>query len=367
MRICYLAPASSIHTVRWVNAMVERGHEVSLISLHKANQDRIDSRVKLFELPIGSPLGYYLNSFSVRKIVQKIKPDIVNCHFASGYGTLSRFLDFTPTLLSVWGSDIFDFPYKNKLNRRIIEKNLQAATQIASTSMVMKREVEKLINPALQVEVTPFGIDLNKFKSINNGNNREKLTIGVVKFLEKKYGIEYIFMAVHELINMLQKNNKKDMAKKIRILIVGDGSQLKDLKNLSIELGLSGITTFTGRIPHSKVPEFLNKLDIYCAPSISESFGVSVIEASACQLPVVVSNAGGLPEVVEDGKTGYIVESKNYLEIAKKLYDLVTDEEKRIVFGKRGRERVKRLYDWNKNVDKMEEVYKQLIKLSNNF
>jgi len=364
VKLAFLAARSSIHTIRWVNALANRGHEVHLLSIQKGG-DALDERVQVHYLPVAAPVGYYLNIWTVKRLLISIKPDILHVHYASGYGTLARLVGFEPTLLSVWGSDVFDFPYQNKFNERILQKNLKAATQIASTSWVMKQQTEKFVHPRLPIEVTPFGVDINKFKKMDIGKDSNEIVIGMVKRLEEKYGPRYLIQGTAILLDRLKDSGHYDVLNAIRLLIVGDGSQFSEMKELVKKLNLYSITRFTGAIPHDEVPKYLNQMDIFCAPSTldSESFGVAVVEASACELPVIVTNVGGLPEVVKDGETGYIVDPKNPEQIAGKLYELVLDPNKRAKFGQQGRAFVKAHYDWDQNVSQMEQVYKNLIEI----
>jgi glycosyltransferase involved in cell wall biosynthesis len=98
-------------------------------------------------------------------------------------------------------------------------------------------------------------------------------------------------------------------------------------------------------------------IDISVIVSNQESFGVSVIEAGACENPVVVSNVGGLPEVVEDGVTGIIVPAKNPIATADAIEKLILDKSLRESMGKAGRKRVEALYKWENNVEQMMEIY----------
>lgn len=370
MKICFIASAYSIHTVRWVNAMAERDHEVHLITIHPIDENKIDTRVKVKKLNIPAPFGYYLCTIQARKYINKVKPDIINAHYASGYGTLARYVNYSPYLLSVWGSDVFDFPYQSKFNYNLVVKNLNAADQIASTSEIMKKQTISLVKPNQPIQVTPFGVDMKKFYSTKDTEkvNEEVITIGTVKTMENKYGINLIIEGTAKLIKLLKSNNNNEIASKIRLLLVGGGSKKEEYEVLVKQVGISDITTFTGKVSYDKVPTYLNKLEIYLAPSTldSESFGVAIVEASACELPVIVSDAGGLPEVVLDGKTGYIVEKNNSTQIAEKLYDLIIDRDKRKFFGKQGRDFVLEHYDWEKNVNKMESVYKSLVQSQGN-
>jgi hypothetical protein len=90
VKITYLAAGHSIHTVRWVNALADRGHDVDLLTLQPVlTLFPVSPRVSVRVLPIGPPVGYYLNAPLVRRILRSRKPDIVHAHYASGYGTLA--------------------------------------------------------------------------------------------------------------------------------------------------------------------------------------------------------------------------------------------------------------------------------------
>ncbi|MGY0691407.1 glycosyltransferase [Virgibacillus sp. FSP13] len=356
MKVCFLAAASSIHTVRWVNAIVERGHDVDLITMHHSKSDRIDSRVCLHQLKVPAPIGYYLNGLEVKMLIRGIQPDILHVHYASGYGTLARLIDFNPSLLSVWGSDVYLFPDKSKRNEKTLKKNLNAVTQITSTSYAMKEQTEQFVTPKSPIEVIPFGIDLDLFKA-SGTKDSNSIVIGTVKKLEQIYGIDILIIATAKLVDYLRSTNYEDIVKRLKLMIVGDGSQLTYLQELARKLHISEITEFVAAVPNNQVPHYLNQLDIYCAFSRSESFGVAVLEASACEVPVVVSHVGGLPEVAKDGQTGYMVDYENIDDIVNRLFELVIDKDKRNHFGKNGRDFVKNNYNWYRNVSHMEEIY----------
>jgi glycosyltransferase involved in cell wall biosynthesis len=119
-------------------------------------------------------------------------------------------------------------------------------------------------------------------------------------------------------------------------------------------------TFFAGRIQHNELVTYYNMIDIFVNVSRNESFGVSVLEASACGKPVVVSNAGGLTEVVKDQVTGFTVTPENVKETSDAIEKLILDKNLRDVFGKNGRNFVIENYNWNSNVEEMIEVYKTL-------
>ena len=104
MKIALLAPASSIHVVKWFNSLNELGHQVHLISLHKPipSNPALNYEERLHLLTTSSPIGYISNVTRLKQILNTIQPDILNVHYASGSGLLGRLCDLHPMLLSVW-------------------------------------------------------------------------------------------------------------------------------------------------------------------------------------------------------------------------------------------------------------------------
>ena len=286
-----------------------------------------------------------------------------------GYGTLARVSKIRVDLLSVWGSDVYDFPKESNIKKRILEKNILYANNIASTSNVMAKEV-KIQVPKFKknIYITPFGVDIDKFKKYDkvyekNNESNGYIYIGNVKALKAKYGIEYSILAFKELKEQLIKENKIELANLLKMKIYGDGEEKEKLKRLILDNELQDEIFLMGKIPNNRVPDVLNELDIFCATSIlnSESFGVAVVEAMACEIPVVATDVDGFKEVMQNEITGFIVKRGDIKGIADALYKLVENKELRYKFGKNGRERVKKMYDFKENVEKMKMIYFQLM------
>ncbi len=361
MKIAFLAGRNAVHTVRWVNALVERGNEVHLITLHPAG-DEVDARVALHLLPFGGRIGYFLNASRVRRILQDIEPDLLNVHYASGYGTLGRLCGFHPAVLSVWGSDVYDFPEKSFLHRGQVVRNLRSSDHICSTSKVMAERTRSLLLEECRISVTPFGVETDLFAPRKVEDAADCITVGTVKKLGSKYGIDILIRAFALLTGKGSKRDP-DLAHRLRLLIVGEGPERTALEKLTQDLGIASQCEFAGSVPHREVPSLLNRLNVYVAVSRldSESFGVAVLEASACGLPVVVSDVGGLPEVVIEGETGLVVERENPEATASALEELVFDDEMRKKMGEAGRNHVIRNYEWTACVRRMERVYEKVV------
>lgn len=355
MRIAVLAAAKSIHTIKWVKSLELRGHTVALYSLpdQKAPAGVLGG-VEVHYLKTGGATGYWFDAGELKKLLQNFKPDVLNAHYASGYGTLARRCGVKPLLLSVWGSDVYDFPYQGRFNHHLLVKNLRSATAIASTSYAMAEQVKKVLCIQKKIYITPFGVDTEVFCPCG-GSADGRLTVGIVKALEPKYGVEYLIKGFSMLKNRLIKE-KKMPPLGIVLEIYGSGSLLPELKKLAAGLNIGGETFFHGAVPHSQVPGIISGFDIYCAPSISdsESFGVAAVEAMACGVPVIVGDVDGFKEVVRDRVTGFIVTRRDCVTIANKLYELACNPELRREMGQAGRRHVIENYEWADCVSLME-------------
>lgn len=361
MRICLLANGKSIHTVRWANALARRGHEIQLVTLHGLSKS-LSREVGTLELRFPPPVGYFMNIPSLRRHLRRVRPDLVHTHYASGYGTLGRLSGFHPQVLSVWGADVFDVPEVSPQRRRMVVANISHADWVCSTSHVMAERTRQLYPPVQNLTVTPFGVDTDQFAPRPRSRDHSVITIGTVKTLAHKYGIDTLIEGFAHCRRLLHQRDLK-LAERLRLRVVGGGPQRDELEKLAKQTGVAQVTRFIGPVDHGEVPDQLNQLDIYVAASRmdSESFGVAAVEASACGLPVVVSDAGGLPEVVVDGKTGLVVPHSDPAALAQALVRLTLDRQLRHALGVAGRQHVMHHYQWDENVSRMEKVYEQIV------
>lgn len=361
LRIALLAPASSIHTIRWANGLTAAGYEVHVISQHKP-YDLLDEGVTLHQFPFLGILGYFTMVPAVMKLLKQVQPNIVNAHYASGYATTARLVGYRPWLLSVWGSDVYDFPFKSPVHKWLIKTNLSAADAVASTSFCMAEHTRSLVPRLPDIHITPFGVDIAVFADIEpvSARHKQSLVIGTVKTMASRYGIDILIEAFALLIEQLG-SMYPSMAEKLQLRLVGGGPQSADYKALALRLGIADKVKFVGRVTHAQVPQELAKLDIYVALSRIESFGVAVIEASAAGRPVVVSDVGGLPEVTLQNITGLIVPPESPQAAADALQRLVLDAELRQQLAIAGQQHVAKAYSWPVCVQKMVDVYQQLL------
>lgn len=355
MRICLLADAKSPHTVKWAAHLTRCGHDTHVLSFRPAELP--GAHVYVFQ---GKPrLGksrYLLYLFTIRRLVHHLRPDILHAHHATSYGLAGAASGWHPFLIHTWGRDVLDFP-KRRAYRALVRFNLRRADVITCTSQVMARVTRQLAPAATPIRIIPFGVDLEHYRPRPKPKPpTAPLVIGVAKSLERIYGIEYLLRAFAELC---VRNDD------LQLLIVGDGTQRTALESLAQELNIAKFTRFVGHAPHDQVVHYLHEMDIFVVPSLLESFGVAAVEAAATELPVVASDVGGLPEVVADGETGFLVPPADVGALSERLTQLVADPALRSRMGEAGRAFVSANYDWQVNAAQMERLYQSLLKDGN--
>ena len=361
MKIIILSDANSIHTLRWVESLTNNNFDLLVFSFFKPNKEsrrkyekigikivtpNLKSKITDLRRPNMSKIKYIRSIFPLLKIIRNFKPDLIHAHYASSYGLIALLTRFKPFILSVWGSDIYDFPYKNFINKFLLKLVLQSATIVCSTSRAMKKIIENEYS-RFDVKIVPFGIDTDFFKPAEKTHNT--FTVGTIKSIEEHNGIESIIDSADEIINKYKKN--------IDFLIVGEGSLEEAMKQKAINMNLKNNVTFTGFVTHSLVKKYYDRLSVFIAVSKRESFGVSILEAAGCEIPSITSNIGGLTEVNKNQQTGFVIKPGDPKELTKAILKLYEDEKLRKQLGSRARERVVEKFNWNDNVQSMIGIY----------
>lgn len=358
MKICFVAPADSAHTQKWCRWFAERGYEVHVVSFHRAMTE--NAKLHCIDCGVGAgendwkKLLYLLRTSELRNILDEIKPDIVNVHYATSYGTAAALAGIKRYALSVWGADVYDFPKKSPLHRLMLRFSLKKASHLFSTSRAMAAEAGKYTKKTF--EITPFGVDTELFSPKKRSRTNDgSFIVGTVKTLSEKYGIDYLIKAA-EIIH----REYPDIPLELRI--AGKGPCEKEYQDLAERLQISGMITWLGFIPQEQAAEEWANMDAAVIPSTleSESFGVSAVEAQSCGVPVVISDIPGLMEAASPGVTALVVPRKDERALAKALVWLYRNPETRRRMGEEGRRYVLKNYEWNDCFSKIEQRLKMI-------
>ncbi len=359
MKICFLAPSNSAHTKKWCKYFISRDHEVHVISFC---DEEIDG-VQLHHVNTGAnanggdvqKLKYLLKAGVVRRLVQKIAPDVVNVHYATSYGMVAALARLKNYVLSIWGADIYDFPQKTLLHRLLLQFSLHRATHVFSTSKAMAKEARKYTKKP--IEITPFGVDVTLFSPDKNTPCKDVFTVGTVKTLSPKYGIDYLLKAA-----ALIKEEHPEIPLKLRIS--GSGPNEQEYHALAETLGIKEITAWLGFISQERAAQEWAGMDVAVVPSTleSESFGVSAVEAQACGCPVIISDIPGLMEATDPDVTSIVIPRQNERALADALVALYNNAALRKQMGTNGRGYVIRNYDLSDCFQKIEALFFDICK-----
>ena len=150
----------------------------------------------------------------------------------------------------------------------------------------------------------------------------------------------------------------------VRLVMCGDGPERADAEALAAKLGIADSVTFVGKQPQSQVREYLSVADLLLLPSQSESFGLTALEAMACEVPVIATRVGGIPELVEDKGCGYLFEIGDVDGMAAASLRVLSEDAERERLGRRGREIAVSRFRTEKIIPQYEELYSRVIRES---
>lgn len=259
--------------------------------------------------------------------------------------------------------------YRSKGEKRV----MQMADKIVAATPAEEAQLEFLYGLDRQKIVTiPPGVDTSRFYPIEQEEAKEAINIPCknrlllfVGRIEPLKGLQNLLKA----IALIRERRTPAETCYCLVVIGGDpnasieamSSEMINIKRLSKELGLEDLVVFLGKRAQDTLPYYYSAADILIMPSYYESFGMVALEAMACGTPVVASQVGGLPFLVQDGKTGFVVPGGDPEALVEPLMKLMNNDELRETMGKQAAEYALQ-YDWKLISERMIDVYQTLLK-----
>ena len=352
MKICFLGPAQSVHIIKWCRWFLSHGHEIHVISfvpeeIEGAHVHWIDIGVD----PDGGDFGklkYLFTGKQIKRLLDEIEPDVVNAHYATSYGAAVALSGVKGYVLSVWGSDIYDFPQRSPFHKALLEYSLKKAAHLFSTSKAMADEAANYTKKTFSI--TPFGVDTALFSPDKRNRTDESFVIGTVKSLSYTYGIHHLIRAAASV-----RQCRPDIP--LRLRIAGNGPDKERLEKLAEECGVSDIVTWLGFISQEEAAREWANMDLAVVFSEAESFGVSAVEAQSCCCPVITSDIPGLVEATNPGVTSVMLPKGDVNALTNTIISLYDDPEKRRTLGENGRKYVVENYEYQKCFCRIESLF----------
>lgn len=356
MKICFLADSESIHTKRWCNHFVNKGFQVSLISFKSTCEIKgvdfhfVDAGIVSVS---GGNWRVLLKVNNIKKIISKIKPDVLHAHYATSYGLVGALTGFKPFIITALGSDILISPKKSIIYRTLLNYAFKKANWITVMADHMKKATSIIGNFQHKITVLPFGIDTQLFNANNINKVKDKFVICSTRNFEDVYNIPHLLKAV-EMV--------KSEINNLELHLIGDGSKRDEIEKLVQSLNLSEITKFYGKVPQNEIVKVLNKTNLFITVSLSDGNNISLNEAMACGCFPIATNIPANTQWIEHGKNGFIVEIDNVVQLSQQILEVYKNYHKlnNSAF-KINQQIITEKADWNKNILWMENKYKELI------
>lgn len=364
LRICFIAKPASIHTQRWLKWFATRGHDVHLIAVGNMSHPIDNVKVDL-EFPgytLKNP-RFWLRHLMLRKVLRNIKPDILHAHFVDDCGWLALLSGFHPYVVTIWGSDIRLLPARSRtgIGKYITSLTLINSDLITSVSQELANMAIQLGAAPEKIKIVLWGVDLRKFNgSIDTSDVKKKLSIEnalVVlspRNLEKVYNIETIIRSIPAVIGEIPN---------VKYVFLGDGSLNHNLKTLVRSLEVENNVVFAGRIAYEDIPKYYNLADVCVSVSTSDGTPSSMLEAMACNLPLIVSDIPPYHEWIIENKNGLYVSMFDHQALSSTTLALLKDRDLRMRMGNENVNLIKERADEWKCLLNMEKLYYSLLDL----
>jgi len=320
-------------------------------------KELIDSGIKVDILGMKS----YHNLFNILRLKRYIKEkkiDVIHSHmyFANSFGSIAAILAKTPVLISTAYSSYYELKKRNILMAHFLSKftdRIIAASNSIKEFTVKQQKISAdkftVIHDCASTERFSKDIDSSLVKK-ELGIDLDYSVVGCVARLNAVKGHSYLIQAAAEVLKIDPK---------VKFLLVGDGPLRDELQELSAHLGIRNNIIFTGS--HRDIPEMISAMDIFVLPSaLREGCPLSILEAMAMSRPVVASRLGGIPEEVEDGKSGILVTPKDSKALADAIIKLLSDKKLAIEMGREGRKIFEEKFSQETMLIKLESLYDEL-------
>ncbi|MEY4108009.1 MAG: hypothetical protein RL181_2351 [Bacteroidota bacterium] len=349
--------------------LAKRGHEVHFITYKRpARLTTFQENVFYHEVDTDDyPLFEYTpyDTALASKLVDVVtyeNLDLLHVHYAIPHAAVAYMAKkilltqgrYVPVITTLHGTDI-TLVGKDRTFAPVVEFSINKSDGVTAVSQSLKQQTYDYFNIQKEIEVIYNFIDFDRFQKIDKDHFKkaiapdgERILIHVSNFRKVK--------RVEDSVLIFQKVRQVLPCK---LLLIGDGPERRNAEELCRELHLWNDIRFLGK--QDAIEELMAVADLFLLPSSNESFGLAALEAMACEVPVISSNAGGLPEVNIHGKTGFMSDVGNVEEMARFAIDILSNEEVLAQFRANALEQARR-FDIGNILPQYERYYEEILR-----
>ncbi len=369
--VCYPTfGGSGVVATELGKALAKNGHRVHFITYSQPPRlDFFNENVFYHEVFIPSyplfqhpPYELALSSKMV-EVVKNHQLDLLHVHYAIPHASAAYMAKqilrtqgiHIPVITTLHGTDI-TLVGKDPSFEPVVTFSINASDGVTTVSESLRKDTYDQFAIEREIEVIPNFIDLERFRKQKKDHfktaiapNGEKILVHISNFRKVK--------RIDDILRMFALLREKAC---VKLLLIGDGPERAGLEKLARELGISSDVRFLGKL--DAIEEVLSIADLFVMPSEKESFGLAALEAMACEVPIISSDAGGIPEVNIQGKTGFISAIGDFADMADKAAIILQDDQLP-VFRAHALARAKE-FDINRILPRYEFFYEKVLKQS---
>lgn len=305
-----------------------------------------------YRVGLGNKNDKWIYPILASRLAKKLNPDLSHAVMESYAGIAAwlfkLFNKEAPTMLTLQSGDLDD-PSKN-IPLWLWQRIHRAPDLVTSISNALAERAKRLGVKEERIVIIPNGVDLE----LANKSRAPQITgrIVCVARLSWEKGLDYLIKAMPGVIREYPDAH---------LVMVGDGDKRADLESMIKELGLEGKVKLLGKLAHENTLAEIGKSEVFVCPSLAEGLGIVFIEAQACDVAVIGTRVGGIPDVIQHEETGLLIEPKNSEQITTALKHLLGNQDLRERLRHKAIERLDR-FDWNKIVEDLSREYEKLLK-----
>lgn len=295
------------------------------------------------------------------EIVRSNKLDLMHVHYAIPHASAALLAKLIlkeeginmPVMTTLHGTDI-TLVGREASYEQVVTWSINQSDAVTAVSHSLVNDTLKHFEIKRRIQMIPNFIDFERFNKKPRKHfkdliapNKERIIVHTSNFRKVK--------RVEDVVRIFNIIQQKIPAK---LLLIGDGPERSNIEKTCRELNVCDKVTYLGK--QEAIEEILSICDLFILPSESESFGLSALEAMACEVPVISTNVGGLPEVNLHGVTGFLSDIGHYEEMAANALSLLQDDKMLLKFSKNALEQAKK-FDLNRVLDQYEALYEEMI------
>ena len=369
MRVLYFTRDYTPHDHRFLSALAESGHEIYSLRLERSGRQLEDRPLPAGVTNIlwagGTSPARFRDGLRLRRdlkrVIREFKPDVIHAGPIQKSAFLTALAGFKPLVSMSWGSDMLVDAEKNFFWRAASRYTLKRSAILVGDCRAVQNKAAEFGFPEERCVLFPWGVDLQHFSPTDTSELRKRLgwedqfVLLCLRSWEPIYGVDIFVKAFARAARQIPE---------LRLLLLGGGSQASQIHKVLDQPDLINRIHYGGQVSQNKLPEYYRAADLYVSPSHSDGSSVSLLEAFASGLPVLVSAIPGNLEWVNEGQQGWFFPDadedamlENILRIYKKRSELKE-------MGKKSRLLAEERADWFKNIKKLLTAYQRAVDMA---